>query len=195
MTKNQSPKKPVTIEYLDEKSAVDRSMFRYFIGIDPSYSSTGLVVLDNEPQNIDPLVAKTIKAGNPRDSFINRIESLLSQLSESLSKYKNYESLTVMEGAAFASEFGAFKLGKLSGVLEYWLATHGYPYYLVAPMYAKKVASGKGNATKVQVINGVRSRWGYINKSNDINDAYTMARIAQGAVPEEPKKKKGKKKI
>lgn len=179
-----TPKKPVTVEYLDETTVVDRSQFNYFMGIDPSYSSTGLVVLDNEVNNITPLIATTIKAGLPGETFIQRMTSLISSLESILKDYPPTEILTVMEGAAFASEFGAFKLGKLSGVLEYWLASHNYQYYLVAPPYAKKVASGKGNATKVQVINGVRKRWGYKHKSNDVNDAYTMARIAQGAQPE-----------
>lgn len=188
MTK--SKKKPVTVEYLDEKTIVDRSTFSYFLGIDPSYSSTGVVLLSSDAIESEPLIATTIKAGAPGQTFIQRMTILLNTLKSLLKKYTPETILTVMEGAAFASEFGAFKLGKLAGVLEYWLASHNFQYYLVAPPYVKKVASDSGNATKVQVINGVRKRWNYFNKSNDINDAYTMARIAQGAKPIAKKAKK-----
>jgi len=179
----KAKKAKATVEYLDEKTVVDRSTFNYYLGIDPSYSSTGIVLLPHESREIEPLIACTIKAGKPGDTFIARMNSLITQLETLLKDYPASAILVVMEGAAFAAEFGAFKLGKLSGVLEYWLATHGYTYYLVAPPYVKKVACSNGAATKVQVINGVRRRWKYKHKSNDVNDAYVMARIAQGSKP------------
>lgn len=43
-----------------------------------------------------------------------------------------------MEGASFASEFNAFKLGKLSGVVEFFLGENKVSYSLVALTYVKK---------------------------------------------------------
>lgn len=170
-----------TIEYLKEGDRIDSSNYLYFIGIDPSYSSTGFVILDNREN--EPLVAITIKAGKPGEIFYKRVKKVLDTITDNVVQYNTEDVLVVMEGAAFASEFGAFKLGKLSGVLEYYLASSGLKYHLVAPTYVKKVATGNGNASKEAVIAGVRNRWGYHNSSNDINDAYVMAQIARGAVP------------
>lgn len=184
-------KKKATIEYLDENTSIDRENYLYYVGIDPSYSSTGFVVLDQESNT--PLVAVTIRAGNPKDPFIKRMQRLLDRISELMIHLDRENTLVCMEGAAFASEFGAFKLGKLSGVLEYYLGSNNIPYCLVAPTYVKKVATSNGAATKDQVIAGVRYRWGYKNSNNDINDAYVMAQIARGALPipkEKPKSKK-----
>lgn len=180
----------VTVEYLDENTDVNIDNILYFVGIDPSYSSTGLVVLDNK--NNEPVIAMTIKAGVPTERFHDRIKKLLDKLAECILKYNLEDVYVVMEGASFASEFNAFKLGKLSGVVEFFLGENKVSYSLVAPTYVKKVASGSGNANKEQVIKGVRERWGYRHSNSDINDAYTMAQIARGAKPlPRPAKKLG----
>ena len=134
----------------------------------------------------------TIKAGVPTERFHDRIKKLLDKLAECILKYNLEDVYVVMEGASFASEFNAFKLGKLSGVVEFFLGENKVSYSLVAPTYVKKVASGSGNANKEQVIKGVRERWGYRHSNSDINDAYTMAQIARGAKPlPRPAKKLG----
>lgn len=159
------------------------------MGIDPSFSSTGIVVLTNAGDS--PIVATTIKAGLPNQKFFKRMKILLDKLAEIVLLYPVEETLVIMEGSAFASEFNAFKLGKLSGVIEYWLGSQNLDYGLVAPSTVKKVATGKGVASKEQVMAGVESRWGFKHKSNDVCDAYTLAQIAKGAepLPSKPKEK------
>lgn len=171
----------ITVEYLDEETDVNREGILYYIGIDPSYSSTGLVILDSRSD--EPILATTIKAGTPTEKFYDRIKKLLDKLQDYILQYNTGDVFVVMEGAAFASEFNAFKLGKLSGAIEYFLGENKVFYSLVAPTYVKKVASGSGAASKEQVINGVRKRWGYRHSSSDINDAYAIAQIARGAKP------------
>ena len=174
-------KRTTTVEYLDASTNHNPENSLYYVGIDPSYSSTGVVILDTDSNT--PLVAEKIKAGGPKDKFYKRVKILLDKIEAHMVHYKHGNVFVVMEGAAFASEFGAFKLGKLSGVLEYYLGSNGIAYSLVAPSYVKSVATGNGAASKEGVIKGVRSRWGYVNSSNDINDAYVMAQIARGAKP------------
>lgn len=193
MGRRAGQKRSTTVEYLDETTNINPENYLYFVGIDPSYSSTGFVILDSDSN--EPLVAQKIKAGRPNDPFHKRLKLLIDKIDEHMVHYKHGNVHVVMEGAAFASEFGAFKLGKLSGVLEYYLGSNGVDYNLVAPTYVKRVAAGSGAATKEGVIKGVRERWGYVNSSNDINDAYTMAQIARGAKPlPPPPKTKPKKK-
>lgn len=181
-------KRTITVEYLTEDSPFTQSDYLYYVGIDPSYSSTGLVILDGI-HNI-PLVNCHIKAGNPKDPFYVRIRKLLDVLSDNLLHFNTDDIYVVMEGAAFASEFNAFKLGKLSGVIEYFLGEHKIAYSLVAPTFAKKVATGKGSADKLAVMQGVRNKWGFRSNCDDENDAYVMAQIARGARPETPIKKR-----
>lgn len=178
-------RKVITVEYLDENSDINRDNFLYYIGIDPSYSSTGVVVLDPTTNN-EPLKAFTIKAGASTEKFAERVQKVLDKLAELLVEYPVGSTYVVMEGAAFASEFGAFKLGKLSGVIEYFLHSQGVTYNLVAPSFLKKVACSNGAASKQQVRDGVRKRWGFSSLCSDINDAYALAQIARGALPLPP---------
>ena len=170
-----------TPEYLTEESEINVENYTYFVGIDPSYSSTGLVVLRDDSD--EPLVAISIKAGAPHEFFYKRLKKLLDKLDEVVLSYPIDDIYVVMEGAAFASEYAAFKLGKLSGVIEYHLGTLGIDYSLVAPTYVKKVATGSGAADKKKVMEGVKQRWGFTHICNDITDAYAMAQIAKGAKP------------
>ena len=186
-------RKVITVEYLDETTDINRENFLYYIGIDPSYSATGIVVLDTT-HNTEPLRAFTVKAGSSTEKFAERVQKVLDKLEELLLEYPVGSTYVVMEGAAFASEFGAFKLGKLSGVIEYFLHKSGLTYNLVAPTFLKKVACGNGAASKPQVMAGVRKRWGFQSLSNDINDAYTLAQIAKGALPLPPPPKPVKRK-
>lgn len=182
-----------TPEYLTEDSEINVENYTYFVGIDPSYSSTGLVVLRDDSE--EPLVAVSIKAGAPHEFFYERLKKLLDRIDEIVLSYPIEDIYVVMEGAAFASEFAAFKLGKLSGVLEYHLASLGIDYSLVAPTYVKKVATGSGAADKAKVMQGVKERWGFSHGCNDITDAYAMAQIAKGSKPinkKVPKKSRGR---
>lgn len=77
--KKSEEKKKNTIEYLDDTCDIDRKVYKYFIGIDPSYSSTGFVILDCEPTNPKPIVAAKIKAGLPHEPFYARLDALLKQ--------------------------------------------------------------------------------------------------------------------
>lgn len=181
-------KRTVTVEYLTEDSPFTQTDFLYYVGIDPSYSSTGLVVLDGLHNT--PVVHCHFKAGGPKDPFYVRMQKLLTTMSDKLLQFNTNDLFVVMEGAAFASEFNAFKLGKLSGVIEYFLGDHKIAYSLVAPTFAKKVATGKGSADKLAVMQGVRNKWGFRSNCDDENDAYVMAQIARGARPDPPAKRR-----
>lgn len=141
-------KRTITVEYLTEDSPFTQSDYLYYVGIDPSYSSTGLVILDGIHNA--PIVNCHIKAGSPKDPFYVRIRKLLDALSDNLLHFNTDDIYVVMEGAAFASEFNAFKLGKLSGVIEYFLGEHKIAYSLVAPTFAKKLQLERVLQTKWQ---------------------------------------------
>lgn len=177
--RKSSSGKGITPEYLTEESNdFNRDNYLYFIGIDPSYSSTGVVVLGKETN--EPLEAFTVRAGTSTNRFYDRMKLAIDKINEVMIKYPMDSTYVVMEGGAFASEFVTFKLGKLAGAFEYYLGSLGVNYSLVAPTYVKKVATGKGNSTKASVITAVRNRWEFVSASDDINDAYVMAQIARG---------------
>lgn len=66
-------KRTITVEYLTEDSPFTQSDYLYYVGIDPSYSSTGLVILDGIHNA--PIVNCHIKAGSPKDPFMFAYEN------------------------------------------------------------------------------------------------------------------------
>lgn len=149
---------------------------RYAVGIDQSYSSTGLVILDLKSNTV--IQAKTIKAGKPSMELGLRLSTLISEIRVALPK-DVASTYICMEGGAFASEFNTFRLGELSGALRYALYNEGYKVELVQPTTLKKFVTGKGSATKVMMAQAVKERWGYEHPSDDIIDAYGLARAAE----------------
>ena len=143
---------------------------KIFIGIDLSYSSTGVVMLQGDGQQ-----CAAFKAGKPKDSFENRVKELWSKMEKFLPP-PGVASIAI-EGAAYAAEFNAFRLGELSGAIKVYLTEAGYSYKIVPPTVLKKFATGKGNAPKTYVAAQVARKWGFTNPCDDIVDAYVLARI------------------
>ena len=144
-----------------------------YVGIDPSYSSTGVVVLYDSCGDVD---CAAFKAGIPKDPTEKRVKELWLKL---LPMLPPPEITTIaIEGAAYAAEFAAFKMGELAGALKVFLTEAGYSYILVPPTVVKKFATGKGNAPKPFVAAHVAKKWGFMHSCDDIVDAYVLARYA-----------------
>ena len=99
-----------TPEYLTEESEINVENYTYFVGIDPSYSSTGLVVLRSDSD--EPLVAISIKAGAPHEFFYKRLKKLLDKLDEVVLSYPIDDIYVVM------SEFVTADSNKTVNVLR-----------------------------------------------------------------------------
>lgn len=150
----------------------------YFIGLDLSYSGTGVVVLEDE--NSKPTHAFEFKAGKPDYPFTDRINDLWKQVKRCIPEIDVDTNITIaIEGASYGSEFNAFMLGELNGAIKYILKSAGYNYILVPPTLLKKFATGSGNAQKTFVAAHVAKKWDFMHASNNVTDAYVLAKIAQ----------------
>lgn len=147
----------------------------YYVGIDQSYSGTGVVVISGEDTRKHRYFE--FKAGTSKMCIEERL-SILMQSLLSVMPPPEYTSVCI-EGAAYASEFNTFKLGMLAGVIRYELYIRGYRDILVvAPTAMKKFAGGNGRAQKGEVAEGVKAQWGFWHKSDNITDAYGLCRMA-----------------
>lgn len=138
------------------------------MGIDPSLTSTGLVVLSNS----ELISSETIGI---KEKGIARLLELQNILEGRLFTYK--PDLVVIEGYAFARSNQAHQMGELGGMIRMLLTQKRVPWIEVAPTQVKKFATGKGNAAKDLILMNVYKRWGVEFDSNDIADAYVLARI------------------
>lgn len=123
---------------------------------------------------------------------MGRCSHLQSEVENFLRKHRPH--VIAVEGYSFASmhkqttlvELGAFVRMAL---IEYIspFSTMGAPGYVrlleVAPSSLKKFVLGKGVGPKEQVMMQVFKRWRYEAPTNNLADAYVLARIAGAALP------------
>jgi crossover junction endodeoxyribonuclease RuvC len=162
------------------------------IGIDPSLTSTGIVVLrDGEIE-----IAQTTK-NKPELGTICRVHSILHQIIGTLNDmddiYKPELSqapdLIVIEGFSYGSKgrsvFDIAYLGwRIREELERLRTGDNIPWLEVPPSQLKKFATGQGNANKEIILQQVYKRWGVEFSDNNQADAYVLAQIGRAYLGE-----------
>ncbi len=77
----------------------------------------------------------------------------------------------ILEGYSFASRSGqAFSIGELGGVIKLLLWQIGIPCVIVPPTCRAKFATGKGNASKLEVLSSVSARTGIVWQNPGADD-------------------------
>lgn len=137
------------------------------VGLDLSLTSTGYACREDR-------LALTTKLRGPArlDEIVTRIERRLFDL---------HKPLVLVEGYSFASRNShAHSIGELGGVVRLSLWRAGIPYIEIAPTVRAKFATGKGNASKNEVISSISARTGitwFGAGSDDICDAFILEEI------------------
>lgn len=143
------------------------------MGIDPSLTSTGLVVLENGNLILHEIL-------EVKEKGIARLLTLQNILEGRLFAYK--PDLVVVEGYAFARSNQAHQMGELGGMIRMLLTQKRVPWLEVAPTQVKKFATGKGNAAKELILMNVLKRWGVEFQVSDEADAFVLAKIGQAVL-------------
>jgi crossover junction endodeoxyribonuclease RuvC len=142
-----------------------------FCGIDQSLTSTGIVVIQG-----NRVVAEE-QIPFPEEPDYGHLDSMYRKFWELFdSKYTAYG----FEGYAFAAKGNTLtRLVELGTMIRYAAyVAHTSPVYIFAPQNLKKFVAGKifkKDETRLEVF----KRWGYEAKSNDLVDAYAIARYTQ----------------
>lgn len=89
----------------------------------------------------------------------------------------------VLEGYSFASKNSkAHSIGELGGVVKLALMNLQVPVVIVPPTVRAKFATGRGNASKNEVISAVSARTGIVwsgSGADDICDAYILEEMGR----------------
>ena len=152
-----------------------------YAGVDPSLTSTGLVVLSNTGQVLEKRVVKPKKdlVGSTlgqvaRLIYIeNEIIDTLVQLSGVNPVYIGYEHYS------YGSINKPFKLGELGGVLKTSFYKWGWGQIHISPSVLKKFAVDDGHASKDRVKEQAIMEANMASTMpDDIYDAYFLAKFA-----------------
>lgn len=149
---------------------------RIFVGIDQSYHSSGLIVLDSEA-NILSIENFSIVKG----SKIELVEECLIEFEKKIDfipKIHNLEKVYI-EGPAYSSSGSStLQMGALHYFLRLFLYKENIEFKVIAPTTLKKYIAGTGRAKKDLILLKVYKKWGVEFDISDLADAYGLARMA-----------------
>lgn len=144
----------------------------YFLGIDPSATSTGIVLLNDTERDS---IATTIKPNKLRD--IERLKYIHAGITELISG-KNIKAC-VMESPSYGSVHKEFILGEVLGCIKLGLSSlDGTEVYYAAPLQLKKFLTGNHKAAKPDMIKEALLL-GCPSLQSDICDAWAAALLAK----------------
>lgn len=116
----------------------------------------------------------------PKTTGTQRLVDIAKNLQELIRYHK--VSAVVIEGYAFAARSGqAFSIGELGGVVRYVLCGMNVPFAIVQPTSRAKFATGRGNASKSEVVSAVSARTGIVWSgpgADDMCDAWILEEMA-----------------
>jgi crossover junction endodeoxyribonuclease RuvC len=140
-----------------------------FIGIDPS-TKTGFVAIDELGQVVRAKELTGIGDVDPK-RMITLIDEIMAHIQPN--------DFIVIEGFSYGSQGQgvAFQYGLGHGI-RMALHRRGFTYIEVSPNAVKKFATGKGNTKKDEMVLPIFKLWGFEHSSDNLRDAFVLARIA-----------------
>jgi len=156
-------------------------MKQFFVGLDLSLTSTGLVILDENGvvQEATSISFPKLKGAERLNAIQQEIRSMLSGYSNQLHNIK----MIAIEDYAMRAMGRTFHIGELGGVVRLLLWRLQYPYIEIAPTQLKSFVTGKGagdGASKEMMILQVFKQWNFEVSNNDVADAFGLCQIARG---------------
>lgn len=148
------------------------------VGIDPSLTSTGLVVINKGiVTEQHAIVSKPSKEKTPK-AETERLMTIRDSITRSVVTARK-PSVVLIEGLAFMARntTALVQLAGLNYFIRETLVRGMIPFVIVSPTSLKKFASGKGNVDKNVVMMEVYKRWGFSPENSDVCDAFVLAQI------------------
>jgi len=142
------------------------------LGLDPS-TCTGVVKLVVEGQLEVSAIGKTI-AFNGQTGY-RRLQSIADEVLRT--GVLAAPDLIMIEGYAYGNRHSLVTLVEIGSIIRHTLYATRIPTWECPPTTLKKWVTGKGTADKVRMAEVVKDRWGYTSSSDDIVDAYALARL------------------
>lgn len=156
---------------IDKSTSGEILMHSFFLGIDPSATSTGLSLLSDDATYCKTLRVQPKKLRDaPRLHYISQeIKSFVGELNI---------TLCVHEAPSYGSIHKEFILGEVLGAIKLTLAQLDVPLISVPPTQLKKYFTSNGRASKQDMISRAKEL-GCPSAQEDICDSFAAAMLAK----------------
>lgn len=142
------------------------------MGIDPSVSATGIVILGESGETHPELLfEQEIKS---KFTGMKRVQDIAFKVMGIIHTTK--PDRIVIEGYSLGKNMNStIPLVELGGVLRLMLYLDGLKWFDPRASELKKFVCGKGNGEKAMIMMHVLKRWGHESATNNTADAYGLA--------------------
>jgi crossover junction endodeoxyribonuclease RuvC len=150
----------------------------HVLGIDSS-TYTALVSI-GESFPLDKVTSRLLHFDNKKDW--DRVQSIAvgtANFLDEVSGTYGLPEVVCIEGYTTHRASNIALLVSIGTVIRQVLHSRGLQWYSIPPSTLKHWVCGKGNAKKPEMMAKVHERWGYKTSSDDIADAYALARVAE----------------
>jgi len=143
------------------------------MGIDPSVSSTGIVVLEESGKAPTLVLEKCI--AKPKVKGMLRLREIVTEIMETI--HTHNPDRIVIEGYSLnlKNKASVIPLVELGGLLRFMMYLDGLAWYAPRAPEVKKFLTGSSNSKKEVMMMHVLKRWGHESMNNDTADAYVLA--------------------
>jgi Holliday junction resolvasome RuvABC endonuclease subunit len=146
-----------------------------YVGIDQSFSGTGVVAFNAEGKYEAHTLIETSKGAVPMDE-ITRITGIFAEFHRwTTAQAKGRQVCVVMEDFAFSQVNQMAALGGLGWHIRIMLSRTPWHFAACGTGTLKKCATGSGNGDKAAVMLGVYKRWTFENSDNNVCDAFVLS--------------------
>ena len=144
-----------------------------FVGLDLSYTGTGVIVLDNDGQILEQKLIST----NAKSDTEDRIIEIQNEI-KFIPTIVGLSSVFV-EGPSYSSRGDQMiQMGALNIFIRIFFRKKNIKFRVIAPQTLKKWVAGTGRAAKEMILLHVYKRWGIEFEDNNLADAYGLARMS-----------------
>ncbi|MFK0015807.1 hypothetical protein [Streptomyces sp. NPDC091027] len=153
------------------------------LGIDQSYSGLAMVAYDSATgRHTDHLDAFPADRYATQSDRLDAVQARVGLNVGHFEKVLGPIDVVAMEGYAAGAKFGRELAGELGGAIKLALLDvlkqpACYPL-IIAPTKLKKYCTGRGTASKAEMLLGVYKKWGVTYSDDNLADAHSLARAA-----------------
>lgn len=148
------------------------------IGCDFGLVKSGIVVLGEEGILSQSLIRVKSKAGQ-------RLVDIEAGFDQIIRPYRE-NIIVFVEGYAYGAKYQRESLAELGGVMRRYFCLNNLEYWVIPPTMLKSFVTNNGKASKNYMKKRTKEKWGLSFKSDDVCDAYGLARLGRTVLAELP---------
>ena len=143
----------------------------YYHGLDFAFANNGFITLDKDAKIIRQDIVKTTNKQSDELRLIYIRDYVASAVKDG--------DVVYIEGLSYGSiGLAKAQMSAVHYVIRLFLMEKGIKYKIIEPTVLKKFVTGKGQCKKNLILLKVFKKWGIEFDSDDLADAYSLARMA-----------------